>query len=99
MREKAPPTGGRRHKMQVVKRSPKPVKDAARYIQPMRPLRVPKLPTDNSKWLYEPKLDGYRAIALKNAGRPSLYSMDGQVYDRKFPKVFDALSKIIHKDF
>ena len=25
--------------------------------------------------------------------------MDGQVYDRKFPKVFEALSKIIHKDF
>src|SRR5437763_10935342 len=85
--------------MQVVKRSAKPVKDVARYIQPMRPLRVPKLPSDNSKWLYEPKLDGYRAIAIKNAGRPALYSMDGQVYDRKFPKVFDALSKIIHKDF
>lgn len=85
--------------MQVVKRSPKPVKDSARYIQPMRPLRVPTLPSDNSKWLYEPKLDGYRAIAIKNAGRPTLYSMDGQVYDRKFPKVFDALSKIIHKDF
>jgi len=65
----------------------------------MRPLRVPTLPNDNSKWLYEPKLDGYRAIALKNGGRPTLYSMDGQVYDRKFPNVFDALSKIIHKDF
>ncbi|PYY13640.1 MAG: hypothetical protein DMG60_21530 [Acidobacteria bacterium] len=85
--------------MQVVRRSSKPVKDVARYMQPMRPLRVPKLPTDNSKWLYEPKLDGYRAIALKNAGRPTLYSMDGQVYDRKFPEVFDALSKIICKDF
>jgi bifunctional non-homologous end joining protein LigD len=65
----------------------------------MRPLRVPILPNDNSKWLYEPKLDGYRAIALKNGGSPTLYSMDGQVYDRKFPKVFDALSRIIHKDF
>jgi len=85
--------------MQVVKRSSKLAKDAARYIQPMRPLRVPTLPNDNSKWLYEPKLDGYRAIALKNGGRPTLYSMDGQVYDRKFPNVFDALSKIIHKDF
>ena len=77
--------------MQVVKRSSKPVKDVARYIQPLRPMRIAKLPTDNSKWLYEPKLDGHRAIALKNADRPTLYSMDGQVYDRKFPKVFDAL--------
>jgi ATP-dependent DNA ligase len=85
--------------MQVENGNRKPVKDVARYIQPMRPLRVPKLPSDNSKWLYEPKLDGYRAIALKNAGRPTLYSMDGQVYDRKFPKIFEALSKIIHKDF
>src|SRR5881392_1261643 len=85
--------------MQVVRRSSKPVRDVARYMHPMRPLRVPNLPSDNSKWLYEPKLDGYRAIVFKNAGRPTLYSMDGQVYDRKFPKVFEALSKIIHKDF
>ena len=62
-------------------------------------MRVPKLPTDNSKWVYEPKLDGYRAIALKNAGMPALYSMDGQVFDCKFPQVFEALSKITHKDF
>jgi ATP-dependent DNA ligase len=85
--------------MQVVKRTPKPVKDVPRYLQPMRPLRVPNIPADNSKWLYEPKLDGYRAIAVKNAGRPTLYSMDGQVYDRKFSRVLEGLSKIIHNDF
>ena len=82
----------------MVKRT-ETVKDIARYVSPMRPLRVPKLPPDNSKWLYEPKLDGYRAIAVKNAGRPALYSMDGQIYVKNFPNVLEALSKISHKDF
>lgn len=84
---------------QIVKSSPKAAKDVARYIPPMRPSRVPKLPTDGSQWLYEPKLDGYRAVAVKNAGRPTLYSVDAQAYDRNFPDVFEALSRTFHKDF
>jgi bifunctional non-homologous end joining protein LigD len=84
--------------VKVARRTRERLKDVARYITPMRPLRVPKLPADSSKWLYEPKLDGYRAIAVKNAGRPALYSMDGQIYDTKFPRVFDALSRVFHKD-
>jgi ATP-dependent DNA ligase len=71
----------------------KTVKAIARYVSPMRPSRVPKLPPDNSHWLYEPTLDGYRAIAVKNTGKPTLYSKGGQIYDKNFPKVLDALSK------
>jgi ATP-dependent DNA ligase len=65
----------------------------------MRPLRVQNLPDDSSKWLYEPKLDGYRAIAIKNAGKPTLYSMDAQIYDKNFPKILDALTRISHQHF
>jgi ATP-dependent DNA ligase len=84
--------------MAQIARSPA-ITDAARYVAPMRPLRVPKLPPDNVKWLYEPKLDGYRAIAVKNAGWPSLYSMDAKLYDKNFPKIFDALSRTPCTDF
>jgi len=83
--------------MPVVK-DPRRFKDVARYIAPMRPMRVSTLPAD-SKWLYEPKLDGYRAIACRESGRMALYSMDGQSYNRTFPQVFEALTRVIHKDF
>jgi ATP-dependent DNA ligase len=38
----------------------KPLKDVPRFTAPMRPKMVPSLPDDRSKWLLEPKLDGYR---------------------------------------
>jgi ATP-dependent DNA ligase len=46
----------------------KPLKDVPRFIPPMRPRMVPSLPDDRSKWLLEPKLDGYRVIAVKSGG-------------------------------
>jgi ATP-dependent DNA ligase len=58
-----------------------PLKDKARYIAPMRPVMVSTLPADRDKWLLEPKLDGYRAIAVKSGGRADLYSMDGKLYN------------------
>jgi len=35
---------------------------------------------------------------VKNAGKPTLYSMDGQIYDKNFPKVIESLSQISQKD-
>jgi ATP-dependent DNA ligase len=43
----------------------------AGFIAPMRPKMVPSLPDDRSKWLLEPKLDGYRVIAVKSGGHAS----------------------------
>jgi bifunctional non-homologous end joining protein LigD len=75
----------------------KPLKDVARFVAPMRPKMVASLPDDRSKWLLEPKLDGYRVIAVKSSGHANLYSMDAKIYNQEFPAIYDALQKLIHK--
>src|SRR6266851_7276681 len=70
---------------------------AARFIPPMRPRMVSTLPADNTKWLYEPKLDGYRAIAVKNGDSANLFSMEGRRFDERFPRVLAALNNLTAK--
>ena len=60
---------------------------------------VPRLPADNSKWFYEPKLDGYRAIAVRNGGASTLYSMEGRSFNERFPRVLAALNQLSQSDF
>jgi bifunctional non-homologous end joining protein LigD len=45
----------------------------ASFIEPMLLLRSSELP-DSKDWLYEVKLDGYRAIAFKTGGKVHLRS-------------------------
>jgi ATP-dependent DNA ligase len=46
-------------------------KTKAAFIEPMDCLPVPKLPA-GSQWLWEIKLDGYRAVAVKSGGDVTL---------------------------
>ena len=39
----------------------------AKFIEPMLLLRTERLP-EGDDWLYELKLDGYRALAIKSGG-------------------------------
>jgi bifunctional non-homologous end joining protein LigD len=64
----------------------------------MKPKMVSKLPDDRTKWLLEPKLDGYRVIATKAAGHANLYSMDAKLYNQEFPDIYSALEKLLHKN-
>jgi ATP-dependent DNA ligase len=41
-------------------------KTKARFIEPMLLLRTDALPADRTRWQYELKWDGYRAVAFKN---------------------------------
>ena len=50
-----------------------PPKTKAEFIQPMLLLRAER-PPEGPNWLYELKLDGYRAIAAKADGRVHLWS-------------------------
>ena len=59
---------------------------------------VPKLPEDSSKWLYEPKLDGYRAIAVASGSEWTLFSMEGQSFGARYPAVVTALKKSREKN-
>ena len=46
-------------------------KTKAAFIEPMLLLRADALP-EGAKWLYEIKLDGYRALAVKTNGISSV---------------------------
>ena len=64
---------------------------AARFIEPMLLLRTDALP-DSDKWLYELKLDGYRAIAYKRGGRIYLRSRNDNDFNGRYPGIVKALA-------
>src|SRR5687768_14962079 len=66
---------------------------SARFIEPMLLLRTDSLPS-GEQWLYELKLDGYRAIAFKRNGDVSLRSRNDNDFNARYPAVVKALGKL-----
>ena len=66
---------------------------SARFIEPMLLLRTDSLPS-GEQWLYELKLDGYRAIAFKRNGAVHLRSRNDNDFNARFPAVVQALAKL-----
>jgi ATP dependent DNA ligase domain len=64
-----------------------------RFIPPMECLEVHRIPEGNL-WQYELKLDGYRAIAVKQNEDVDLFSRNGTPFNSKFPSVVQALQKL-----
>ena len=62
----------------------------AEFIEPMECLPVAKLP-EGSQWAYEIRLDGYRAVAVKSAGKVKLYSRRRKSFNTQYPYLIDAL--------
>jgi len=56
-------------------------------------LRTDSLP-DSPEWLYELKLDGYRAIAFKRDGTLYLRSRNDNDFNVRYPAVAKALTKL-----
>jgi DNA ligase D-like protein (predicted ligase) len=56
-------------------------------------LRTDSLPS-GEQWLYELKLDGYRAIAFKRNGAIHLRSRNNNDFNARYPAVVEALKKL-----
>jgi bifunctional non-homologous end joining protein LigD len=64
------------------------------FIRPMMAQSV-KAPFDSPDWIFEIKLDGYRAITVFDAaGKPYLWSRNGLPLEGKFPTIAKAVSSL-----
>jgi ATP-dependent DNA ligase len=65
----------------------------AAFIKPMECLSVSKLP-EGEQWIYEVKLDGYRAVGVKGDSELILYSRRKKVLNKQFPEIVAALREL-----
>ena len=65
----------------------------ARFIEPMLLQRTENLP-QGSSYLYELKLDGYRAEAIKSGGQLYLRSRNDKDFKSKYPAIVQALAAL-----
>jgi ATP-dependent DNA ligase len=68
-------------------------KVAAAFVEPMLLLRKEKLP-EGPDWLYEVKLDGYRAIAIKTGEKVQLRSRNDNDFNHRYPGIVRALAPL-----
>jgi DNA ligase D-like protein (predicted ligase) len=68
------------------------VRNAA-FIEPMECLAVAQLP-DGPEWVYEIKLDGYRALAINADGKLALHSRKKKSFHRQYVHIFEALKEL-----
>jgi bifunctional non-homologous end joining protein LigD len=64
------------------------------FVAPMQASSAKK-PFDSPDWIFETKLDGYRAIAVIDAtGKARIWSRNQLPLEVKFPMVRDAVNKL-----
>jgi DNA ligase D-like protein (predicted ligase) len=71
-----------------------PARVTARFIAPMLLLKSETLPEDGARWVYELKLDGYRAIGFKAGGRLQLRSRNDNNFNQRYPAVVRGLERL-----
>src|ERR1700688_2307033 len=68
-------------------------KAKATFIEPMLLQRSGVLP-EADEWLYELKLDGYRALGINSAGRVQLRSRNDKDFSVRYPAIVRALAPL-----
>ena len=66
------------------------------FVEPMKAKLVAGLP--EGEWIYEIKLDGIRAIALKQGRQVRLISRNEKDLGREFPEVVEEISELVARD-
>jgi bifunctional non-homologous end joining protein LigD len=69
-------------------------REKGRFIEPMLLLRTDGLPNDASRWEYQLKFDGYRAIAFKTGGKLHLRSRNDNDFSLRYPGVVQGLANM-----
>jgi ATP-dependent DNA ligase len=64
-----------------------------KFIEPMYARAVSELPTENG-WLYEIKLDGYRALTGRDSRGVTLWSRRANIFTTQFPRIARAFEKL-----
>src|SRR6266446_5847002 len=68
-------------------------KTEASFVEPMECLSVSKLP-EGLEWLWEIKLDGYRAVAVRSGAGITLFSRRRKSLNRQFPYIVEAMADL-----
>jgi ATP-dependent DNA ligase len=63
----------------------------AHFIEPMLLVPTAKLP-EGALWVYELKLDGFRAEAIKVGGRVRFRSRNDKDFNARYPAIVQALA-------
>lgn len=77
----------------MAKKSHSSRKGAPAFVEPMAALLVDRLP-DGPEWMYELKLDGYRALILKDGDRVEIRSRNDKALTRTYPHLVAAAKKL-----
>jgi bifunctional non-homologous end joining protein LigD len=81
----------------VKKKPPPPAQPlAVKFVDPMKARLVASPPP--GEWIYEIKLDGFRALAFKEEGQVRLLSRNEKDFNAKFPEVAEAVAGLSAKE-
>ena len=73
-------------------------KKTGNFIEPMKALSVETLPV-GKEWIYEIKLDGYRALIIRDKNETNMFSLNGNSFNERFESVWKAAQSITSESF
>jgi bifunctional non-homologous end joining protein LigD len=71
----------------------RPVNAPLGFIQPCRPI-VAQRPPSGPNWVHELKHDGYRLQIHVRDGRVRLYTMNGNDWTKRYPRIVEEAARL-----